>query len=344
MSKVTPFTSKAQIEEQASLWISRIDRGLSEREQDELQDWLKTSDSHKECLFELAALWDDLSVLHELQGLFPLAEEQQVAPQQPRYMQWTLAACVAMASLLSVVWLSWQPEVVSTQGQIAAIKEARTQVGQQKRIELPDGSVVNLNTDSQIQVDYTAKARTIRLLQGEAHFDVAHNPSRPFVVVAGDQQVVAVGTAFNVQVFDEQRIELLVTEGKVRVAEESEPVLSEPTLSEEPQRLFASGEKATFAAGNAIREETLTDNQIQRDLAWQQGMLVFEGESLDVALAEVARYTQKRFVLADPSLKQQRVAGYFKANDIDGLLQTLAHNFNIQSEHGEQDQIILSLN
>ena len=92
-----------------------------------------------------------------------------------------------------------------------------TRIGEQNSITLVDGSVIQLNTDSHIQVNYEKNQRSIVLMAGEAHFEVAKDPSRPFVVKAGDGMVRAVGTAFTVRI-NPEALKVIVTEGKVALA------------------------------------------------------------------------------------------------------------------------------
>lgn len=339
MSNVTPFESKDAIQEQASLWISRIDRGLTSQEKQELVTWGNLSEQHKASLLELATLWDDLSALNELSGLFPLRTKE---PQQ-RYLfaektRWAVAASLVLCMLFSVSWVMNTMQIQSTDGtSMTYTADAKTSIGQQKPVSLPDGSVIHLNTDSRVAVEYTQSARRISLLKGEAHFDVAHDTSRPFIVEAGNNTVTAVGTAFNVQLMNNNSFELLVTEGKVLVKDLLDAMT--PTISMTPQAqplqgkgvYMTSGEKARFS-GEQRGFSTLSLDQVQKDLAWQQGMVVFQGETLTDALKEVSRYTAVTFDIKDDVIKQRRVAGYFKTDDINGLLSALQNSFNIRHQ------------
>ena len=209
-------------------------------------------------------------------------------------------------------------------------------LGEQKNITLADGSKLHLNTDSIVTVDFTENARNIVLLRGEAHFDVAHDTSRPFTVTAGNNTVTAVGTAFNMQYVDDQAFELVVTDGKVLVADRFNTFNRQGSLfsnkpnSEEGLLLYA-GEKAVVK-GKVEEKENLSKNDIDDDLAWQKGMIVFKGEPLESVLEEIGRYTPVRFSISDEGLKRRRVAGYFKVGDIEGLLGALKNSFNIEYE------------
>lgn len=350
MSNIKPFYSKDTIHQQSCEWISKIDRGLSEDEKQEFRDWIKLSDAHQDSLFDVANLFDELSVLNELSGLFPLRDKETTAPRRvfSEKVRFGIAASLTLAVITSVTWL-FNAQINHESANLVALQSrvAETQIGEQRPISLNDGSVIHLNTNSQVEISFSNLQRKITLVRGEAHFDVAHDPSRPFVVVAGDNTVTAVGTAFNVELLNQEHFELLVTEGKVLVKEgalksNSPGELLAPSHPMNAEgMLVKSGEKVFFDGSNSPLK-TLSLDQVQRDLAWQQGMVVFQGEPLEEALFEVSRYTSIQFEVNDADLKQTRVAGYFKAGDIDGLLFALKNNFDIQSKKVDERTILLS--
>ena len=348
MSNVHSFSTREDIHEEACVWVSRIDRGLSAQEKDALSAWMASSNVHREVLFELASLWDDMSVLHELSGLFPLDEQ---APKTNEGVlkgaRWQIAASVAFI-FMTVGGLIFNQWYTSADDVIVVAQRASTQVGEQKSVSLSDGSTLHLNTNSIVSIAFSDQERRISLLQGEAFFDVAHEKNRPFVVAAGANTVTAIGTAFNVQLVDKAVFELVVTEGRVLVqdkalqsaAEDAKILNGQSAIIDEGSLVF-SGEKAlvskTIAQRHSVTNELMSD-----DLAWQNGMLVFKGETLDTVLAEITRYTPMRFQITDESLKTRRVAGYFKVGDIEGLLNALEHSFAIKNEQVSQYTILLS--
>lgn len=353
MNNVAAFTSKETIHEQACLWVSRIDRGLTDEEKIALQKWVSQTEQHKEQLFEMASLWDDLSVMHELSGLFPLqhkpaSEDVNSTTNAPWHRHpIAVAASIVLFCTIAIGWLvPSQMQQIQTQSEIAAIQVEKTAVGEQKTISLADGSVLHLNTDSYVEIDFQEQQRNIRLLSGEVHFEVAHDKTRPFVVAAGRNSVTAVGTAFNVELISNDDLELLVTEGKVMVQDVNLPIPTD-VLTKEVEEAHAiymvSGEKARFSNDVAASVTTVSLDQVQRALSWQQGMLVFEGEPLVEVLAEVSRYTSVEFDIADENLKDIRVAGFFKVGDIDGLLHALNSNFNIDHIKRADNTILLSV-
>jgi len=349
MSNISQFVSKDEIQEQASLWISRLDRGLDNEEKSELVTWIQQSQNHRTALYELAVLWDDLSVLNELSGLFPLKHaSKHDSNQVNRRMtqaKWSIAAsflvmAIALGSLVD--WSFLAPKPAQT---IVTTSHFKTNVGDQKNIKLSDGSLIHLNTDSEINVAYSSKRRFIELVKGEAHFTVAHNKMRPFIVSAGNNTVTAVGTAFNMQFVDDDAFELVVTEGRVMVkAFENHEVAGQPLTVKEagPEEglLMFSGEKAHIQ-GQIDQRENMSLNAMEEDLAWQKGMIVFKGEPLEMALKEIGRYTPVEFEIKDEIIKTRRVAGFFKVGDIDGLLHALEQSFGIAAQRTDAQKIIL---
>lgn len=348
MSNIKQFYNKTDVHEQACEWISRIDRGLTGSEKKQLQAWTELSQNHKEQLFEIAELFDDLSALNELSGLFPLKIKEPIRRNTFSYnFRRNVAAVFALMLFSSFAVLVVNKTSSTTELSASlGIKQAKTDIGEQKPISLDDGSVIHLNTDSLVTILYSTAERRIVLTKGEAHFDVAHDQQRPFIVEAGDNTVTAVGTAFNVELKGSESFELLVTEGKVLVKDNNlankqkvEDGALHPLSGE--GILLSSGEKAVFDQ-SASEKTSLSLVEVQQDLAWQQGMLVFQGESLVDALSEVSRYTSIKFQIADQDVRQKRVAGYFKAGDIDGLLFALKNSFNIQHRRLNDSTIELS--
>lgn len=348
MSNIRQFSSREDIQEQACLWISRLDRGLSDSEKAALNHWLGESNAHREAIMEYASLWDDMSALNELSGLFPRKQVKQDSGRVKRLVvqaRWSVAASFLFMALAAGIvvertWFNTPVEVASTSQKVV------TGVGEQKSLTLADGSEVHLNTNSVVTVTLSDKAREIVLLKGEAHFTVAHDKRRPFTVTAGNNTVTAVGTAFNMQYVNDNAFELVVTEGRVLVKDRFAQTQSSRSLfSSEPVigegLLMFSGEKAIIR-GEVENKKNLTQNDIDDDLAWQKGMIVFKGEPLEQALAEIGRYTSLRFSISDDRLKQRRVAGYFKVGDIDGLLNALKNSFNIEHEKINETTITLS--
>lgn len=331
--------------DEASDWIAKIDRDLSKQEKSALQTWLSLNSKNIEVLLEVAHLWDKMDDLSRLSDLFP-----QTSSTSKIHSGWVSAIA---ASVIFIVTLGFyqsgfnfsldQPEVVAMK------MNYQTSIGESTTINLPDNSNIVLNTNSFVQIRYTSSARIIDLQRGEIHIDVAHDKSRPLSVIAGGKVIQAVGTAFNVEVRNDL-VELIVTDGKVLVAAKKNTV-EETDFDEIAKRLpqssmaISKGEKVNLdATGNTIEKVVKVDPiEVAASLSWRQGNLIFRGESLAEAMAEIGRYTDITFELSDDEqLQQVQVAGMFKTGDVTGLLEVLSNNFNISYKRIGTDRIILN--
>ena len=351
-NSITPLTQQADIKQQAGEWIVRIDqRELTTEEKTELKQWLTRSAFHRDYFSKLANNWDAMAIMEELATLFPLPEEEpaKTATASAGFWSWiswptarpafALSAAFCSVLALSLLWFSSsQPTRLATA------------IGESQNYELSDGSVLTLNTNSEVAINYQEGVREINLLRGEAHFDVAKNPDRPFVVYAGDGLVWAVGTAFNVRV-NPTGVDVLVTEGRVKVyADISKqqtlpaliPVANQPDKQQPPQEAVL-GAGQTLQYSQHINTVTpLAQDQVEKKTAWQRGALVFKGETLEQAVSEIARYTHKQLVIIDPEIKTRRVGGHYQTADVEALLTTLAQGFSIEVKYIDKDIIHLS--
>lgn len=331
-NKVLEFPSRELILEQAGAWVARMDEGpLSDDEVRELKQWVGQSELHMKSLHDAARVWDRMEVISGLSELLPL---KKLPPKKTRCFRYVVPAAVLSAFACFVVvtsYLPLTPEVIVEQAAVIESREVfRTQVGGSEVVELEDGSVVKLNTGTHIEVDFTDAKRTIYLLGGEAYFEVARNESVPFVVIANGTQAEALGTAFGIQILGDQ-IEVLVTEGLVRVKPSSELTTSALEATYSPIILKAGQlMQVDNSAPPEIRQ--INSDDIAHNLLWQQKMLAFEGETLQQVIEEFSRYTQLKLVVADAETAGIRVGGYFRSDDIAGLLTSLDENFNISVE------------
>ena len=362
MKNIIEFPDRQQIEQEAVDWLIKLDGDQPPTEQDlaALKEWMARSPIHTQELENLGDFWGDLIVLTELN--VPVVKpstastENRAAAPWAAITQWfNYKPAWAMALTVVVIALTIAlspPRFDSANGYYASA------IGQQTAIPLADGSIVHLNTNSQIKVDYSEGYRNIRLLQGEAHFDVAQNKSQPFRVYAGEGRVQAVGTAFTVYL-RQTDIQVLVTEGKVDVAAQrsapiadtaAPPSQTQPTETAVSQPAYyltvpvdqlgslTQGQGATLlVAQQTSAQPTAAARQLkpmdkdtlkQRD-AWRQGLLLFAGDSLEDVVSEVSRYTTVNIEIADPELRKIRIGGQFKVGDISGMFDVLETNFGL---------------
>ena len=209
-----------------------------------------------------------------------------------------------------------------------------TALGQQQTINLPDGSAIQINTNSQVDVSYTENARIIRLVHGEAYFDVAPNKQKPFSVYAGNGVVTAVGTAFRV-FLDNEKIDVIVQEGSVALA--SRPGGSNLSIAqannqpEAPLGVITAGQKAVFEE-TVESLDMVAPAAIERNLSWRQGRLAFAGEPLSAVVASVSRYTDVTIDIDDPVLRELPIAGSFKVGEVDAMIEALEIMIDLRIE------------
>jgi len=343
MSNVHHINQQAEqddlILDQASDWIAKIDRGLSSQETVKFQSWLHKSPENMKVMFEAAKMWDKLDELNRLSEVFPKSEVKSKATSHK-----FVAIAASLLLLVSVLFLQTGQSPLKSEPQYATLTtQYQTSVGERNTIHLPDSSVLVLNTNSLVNINYNQQARVIELVQGELHIEVAHNTSRPLQVVAAGKVIQAVGTAFNVEV-TEDLVELIVTDGKVLVDYDTNPQGVKSMSSNAIP--VAKGEVITLNTSLSITKSTVkkaAPNEITSKLSWRKGNLIFRGDSLADAIKEISRYTDISFELADDkALRAVKVAGMFKTSDINGLLSVLEKSFNIEHEKINEQKILLS--
>lgn len=338
MNKILEFPNEARIQEQAALWIARLDRKLTSAEQQNLHTWMQAHSRHREALFEMAALWDRMGILNELAELFPLQSEP---PLWKRALPVASAAALIVAAVLTTTWLAKPSVPKQAHALVALSADFQTRIGEQRVVTLPDNSVVTLNTHTRLHVDYTHGDRLLALLEGEAHFEVAKGDPRVFTVRAGDNEFKAVGTAFNVRLNSSRNVALTVTEGRVKVVVAANEAQRTPASTAQSTQIMVDAGREVVI-NNAIQTvENLPPAKLQATTAWTHGMIAFNGEPLEHVINEVSRYTEVQWVLADDSIKQMPVSGYFKVGDVDALLAALHTSFDIDASNRD-GKIILS--
>jgi transmembrane sensor len=320
MSNIVRLKTQTQIDNEAAVWTWRLDSGeLTGLEREQLECWLRQDLRHRRAFEAMGRAWAFLDRLPECRRDERLAAPG--APERPRAWRkryWQAAAAVLVIALGGALWLARRP----------GMQVLSTAVGQEREVMLADGSGITLNTNTLLGVKLTGARRDVYLRRGEAHFDVVHDPARPFFVHAGDAVIRDVGTQFEVRLQPDQDVDVLVNEGRVEVqgagpsAEESR-LRSGPAAADSGWVRSLSAGEQLLIAGPHLAEMTVSSRQIADELAWRQGALVFASEPLSQAIAEVNRYTRTRIVLRGPRVAALRVSGRFRTDDVPGFLQAL---------------------
>jgi transmembrane sensor len=224
-----------------------------------------------------------------------------------------------------------------------------TRIGEFRKLELPDGSTVRLNTDSSIGIAFSAGERRVRLRRGEAHFTVAKNPARPFFVEAGGIAVRAVGTAFNVRLRT-AGVEVLVTEGKVRVSDPARAASlagPESPVAAPEMPLVNAGERMVIPAVGwpaelvtPVAAMAVPAAEIERALAWQDQRIDVVAVPLAELVAEFNRYNGQKLVVEDAALGERRFGGSFRVDAPETFARLLETRFGLRVERRGQVIVI----
>lgn len=294
----------------AAYWVARMDSAdWSAQDEAALQQWLGDDKARHAQLLETQACWMMLDQAEP-------AAEIQAAPVWRR-RRFLAAAAASVAGVMGAAHF-WPRE-----------QNFATKVGEIRRVPLNDGSVMMINSGSELAVDMTAHARNIELARGEAWFQVAKDASRPFVVAAGDVRARAVGTAFAVRL-REGGVEVNVTEGVVQawgMGHDSAPT-----------RLMA-GERVLVTQNAVVFLDRGGDGATQQALAWRNGMIDLSGRTLAEAAAEFNRYNSLQIMVNDPRVAGERMAGIFRIDDPRGFIAAVRDGFALQVDNSKPNEV-----
>jgi len=288
MNNIYRFPQHDQRYAEASIWIAKLDNELSAAEQETLQEWLAADSRNQAVLLRMTELWDDMTVLSRLSDLFP---NPTISSTSPRKFQLATATATAAGIVIAVLAGGWTaiefnpetgPDAHQAMHETVPDIVFATAIGEQSTVHLQDGSQVVLNTDSLIRVNYTDAYRLLRLEHGEIHVRVTKDNARPFSVIVGDKIVKAIGTAFSLEITSDQRIELIVTEGKVVVGVHRNPqgvtAHVAPDVQESSSVTVVAGEQMILGVDeeeitevSPEEKETLTGNVILQDVQYCMG-------------------------------------------------------------------------
>jgi transmembrane sensor len=297
--------SASEIDEEAADWAARVDaHGLDVEHDPQVQAWLSGDARRAGALLRAQAAISFLDRGRALANVAPAVEA--VVTERPNRRGLIVGAgAAAAAALVGGVGL-WT----------ARPQRLDTRLGEIRRVPLADGSLVAINTKTALEVAMKPKSRHVVLKEGEAWFQVAKDPERPFVVAAGPVRVRAVGTAFSVRRGDEAGagVDVMVTEGVVETWIEGEQA---------PRRRLSAGSRIILASAVSPTVAE-SPSEIERSLAWRNGEIALDGESLEQAARLFNRYNSRQIVIEDPTLAQERFVGLFQTNEPESFAAAVA--------------------
>jgi transmembrane sensor len=294
--------SAADIEADAARWVVRVDRdGDDPGVRAELEAWLAGDRRRVGAYARAEAGWQHLDRAQLLANETPTT----VPLLRRRSLVGGLGALAA-----GLVGGVVAPRLLS--------RRYGTALGEIRRVPMADGSVAAINTSSELEVAMRGRLRAVKLDRGEAWFEVAKDPSRPFVVESGPVRVRAVGTAFSVRK-REGGSDVLVTEGVVEVWTRD---------GKTPPRRVSAGQRVFADNSLGVLTPPKAEVDLNRQLAWRDGQIVLDGQTLAEAAAEFNRYNDRKIEVADPRLADERFVGWFRTNDPEGFAEAAATTFN----------------
>jgi transmembrane sensor len=337
-------TDKKETPANTSEWLAEAgNNGLTASQKAALADWLRESPTHVREFLQTTLIHQDLGELQispeqiaiwisdaksasraptrialafDATDRTPSGNGGHVASRAARKPRvWLAAACLGTLVVAAALVFRWEEGRYSTP------------FGEQRIVTLADGSVIELNTDSALNVRFTEHQRAIQMIKGEAFFRVAHDTRRPFVVSTGEASVKAVGTQFNVRMSSDSTL-VSVVEGSVEVRDETPDAQAAAGASSVIR--VTTGEEASI---RPVRPQTsrkrlaianIAASSAERSASWTQGRVEFENTPLADVLSDFQRYRDVRILVDDESIRELKLTGSFDAHDPASALAYIA--------------------
>ncbi len=319
MSTQAEPSGAAAVEAAAADWLQRRSFwNWGEEDQKQLDEWLSQSGSHRVAYWRLNAGFERSSRLSALQspgefGRPAPAERERVWPLLRR-----AAAGLAIVAACGIASVQFFPKHEG--------KVYETDVGGRQTIVLTDGSKIDLNTGTVVRV----KGRSAELIRGEAFFQITHDASRPFIVVAGSHRITDLGTKFAVRTAGEN-LEVSLVQGRARI--------DVPSAPSQKAAVLEPGDVAV-ATASKISVNRKSQQDLAGVLGWRRGVLVFHQTTLADAAAEFNRYNSKKLVVSDPQAARLTIGATFPTDDIESFARTAKNVFGLRVEDRGSEIVI----
>lgn len=347
------------------------------RAREAFRRWLAGSEARREAWARVGAASDGFEASADADELRALREEVRSAyppvaaghrggagPGSAPRRQWrgqALAASVAVAALGTAALLGWRlQDPMSGSAPVAATLDADapgaiapsaepgtlrrsaaeyvTAPNQSSTVTLPDGTRVSMNLDTAFRVDYDALQRRVHFSRGQAFFDVAKDAARPFVVVAADQRIRALGTQFEVNLLDPRRLEVVLLEGRVSVERDRHALVDRLVRRTAPVEL--EPDQRLLVRADAL--PVISPVDAYRATSWREGWIVFEDETVREAIEELNRYSQRPLVAADDGVGRMRLSGVFRIGQPKRFASIIQELLPVDVHQGAQGETVLS--
>lgn len=335
------------IDRAAAEWLLTLEEDeVSAEDRAGFSAWCGSNPKHREAFERVSTVWGEFDKAKVLADYAVSDDNTMLVARDVRSnTRWghlrrrsvlsALAASVAIAVALPI---TLQFSSRSDEPQSGAV---RTAIGEQRKLALPDGSMLELNTDSGIEYEITTTRRDIRLTRGEVYFDVAHDKHKPFRVLTDNGAVTALGTAFSVRLIDE-KMNVLVSEGRVALSfasDTGQAAVPAPADNVADDAIELVVGQSAVVEGNTQQIEDVDPERLVERLSWRQGVLAFSSSPLSDVVSDIARYTDIVIVLEDESLRDLPVTGYFGIGEVEEMLEALELMAGLKAER-RQDKLI----
>ena len=349
-----PAFKKSDVTAEACAWIAQIEtRELTPEDLQAFREWIQRTPRHASEIRRLALLSSDMNMLTEMAGPLEHAARRSPPAAKRRWKRGWLRPAGLVAAVAAVVLAGGALLRFIEPSAPAGPVMVATAIGDYEDSLLADGTGLQLNSDSQVEIDFTAEERTVRLLKGEAFFEVAHDPARPFVVYVRDKYVWAVGTAFGVRLLEDD-FEVTVTHGRVALAETVAPPAPTGGAGAATETVadtrLATAQPIILRAGQSVVLSSfddpppivdMTERELMRKLSWQENLLEFFETPLAEVISEVSRHTTMQIEIADSELKSLEFGGIFRTGDTAALLEALEASYDIEIEYVSDNAVRL---
>lgn len=303
--------------------MARLNSDPCPQDEAEICQWVESDPRHAVAFARAEAAWEAAERLKSAAAEVHLPAPEAIASEeQQRRLSRNIMIVAAVAVMLFIV------AAIVTVRTFSGVDHYETRIGQISDIALNDGSILHLNSDSAAEVRFTGHGRKVRILKGEAAFDVAHDRGRPFDVEARSAVIRAVGTAFNLRLRP-SLVELTVTQGTVTVLSGSKPA-----------------ERVSAGNGAVIQPRSMSLTHLDSKLidqrtAWREQMVELDSETIEQAASEFNRYRGTPILIGDTRVSSLRIGGRFRTTDSKKFLSALQRSLPIRVVDGQDGSVML---
>jgi transmembrane sensor len=308
-------------------------------DRDQLETWLASSDAHRRAYEQTGAMWGNFEASADEGELRALRVAALATAPPPKV--WFRAAAIAaglfgIAALGALAW-HWSEREQPSEAVTLSLKTPYvTARNQRSTVTLPDGTLVSMNLDTSMETDFSGDRRFIHLSKGQAFFEVAKDQRRPFIVSAADRTIRALGTQFDVRL-DSNRVEVVLLEGRVSV-DRTHPALLEKLMKRSTRVELRPGQRLVAAAGEA---PAVTTTNAAHATSWREGWIIFEDQTVERAVSELNRYSDRPIVVADDAVNHMRFSGVFKIGQPDRFGAVIQELLPLSAQQGAAGETVL---